>query len=123
MNYPRPLPLALLWVTLFLLSAPIYAGSATWNLNPTSGDWNTAENWTPATVPNGPLDTATFDVSEISDVLLSASVEVNSIVFNPSAGPFKINTTGLNSLDVRARESSTILAPRSSFWFPQVRMA
>lgn len=25
---------------------------------------------------------------------------MNSIVFNPSAGPFKINTTGLNSLDV-----------------------
>jgi hypothetical protein len=22
-----------------------FAGSATWNLNPTSGDWNTATNW------------------------------------------------------------------------------
>ncbi|PYI95728.1 MAG: hypothetical protein DMF00_15655 [Verrucomicrobia bacterium] len=39
----------------FLLSAldAIYANSATWNLQPTSGDWNTAINWTPATVPNG----------------------------------------------------------------------
>ena len=37
-----------------------YAGSATWNLNPTSSDWNTATNWTPATVPNGPTDVATF---------------------------------------------------------------
>jgi hypothetical protein len=27
------------------------AGSATWNLNPTGGDWNTAANWTPATCP------------------------------------------------------------------------
>ncbi len=49
----------------FLLSAAstAFAGSATWNLNPTSGDWNTAANWTPATVPNGPADTATFDIS------------------------------------------------------------
>src|SRR5438552_7700893 len=44
------------------------AGSATWNLNPTSGDWNTASNWTPATVPNGPDDTATFGVSNITFV-------------------------------------------------------
>src|SRR5947208_15938786 len=59
----------------FLLSAAssAFAGSATWNLNPTSGDWNTATNWTPATVPNGPNDTATFDVSNITDVFVSAN--------------------------------------------------
>ena len=34
------------------------AGSATWNLNPTSSDWNAALNWTPNTVPNGPADVA-----------------------------------------------------------------
>jgi hypothetical protein len=28
------------------------AGSATWNLNPTSGDWNIAANWNPMTVPS-----------------------------------------------------------------------
>jgi hypothetical protein len=28
----------------FILAA--YAGSATWNLNPATGDWNTATNWT-----------------------------------------------------------------------------
>jgi len=33
------------------------AGSATWKLNPTSGDWNTAANWSPSTVPNGAADT------------------------------------------------------------------
>ena len=53
----------------FLLSATSsFAGSATWNLNPTSGDWNTATNWTPATVPNGPTDTATFGVSNITGI-------------------------------------------------------
>jgi DNA-binding beta-propeller fold protein YncE len=35
---------------LFLASSVTDAGSATWNLNPTTGDWNTAGNWTPATV-------------------------------------------------------------------------
>jgi hypothetical protein len=30
---------------------PSLAGSATWDQNPTSGDWNAAANWTPQTVP------------------------------------------------------------------------
>jgi len=29
------------------------AGGATWNLNPTTGDWNTAANWTPAALYGG----------------------------------------------------------------------
>ncbi len=45
-----------------------HAGSATWDLNPTSGDWNTAANWTPMTVPNGPADIATFALSELTTV-------------------------------------------------------
>ena len=39
---------------LFVLPTIIYAISAQWNLNPVSGDWNTAENWTPTTIPNAP---------------------------------------------------------------------
>jgi len=41
-----------------------YATDATWNLNPTSSDWNTAANWTPNTVPTG---TATFEVSNTTN--------------------------------------------------------
>ena len=69
----------------------VYADSATWSLTPTSGDFNTAVNWTPVTVPNGPSDTATFASSSVTAVLLSAGVEVNGIVFNPGAGAFTIN--------------------------------
>ena len=70
-----------------------YAGSATWSMNPTSGDWNTASNWTPPTVPNGPTDTATFDVSDTTDVTLSASsTQVAEIVFNSGASGFNITT-------------------------------
>jgi hypothetical protein len=68
----------------------IYADSATWNLNPTSGDWNTAANWMPATVPNGPTDVATFSVSNQTSVSTSADTEVSSIVFEPSASPFTV---------------------------------
>ena len=72
------------------------AGSATWNLNPTSGDWNTAANWTPAVVPNGSADVATFGVSNLTAVSTSADTTVGSIVFNPGASAYTITTsTGL----------------------------
>jgi autotransporter-associated beta strand protein len=69
----------------------VYAGSATWNFNPTNGDWNTANNWTPATVPNGPSDTATFSSSGVTDVSISAGVEVDGIVFDSGAKAFTIS--------------------------------
>lgn len=68
----------------------LYADSATWNLNPISGEWNTAANWTPAVVPNGPSDVATFSVSNQTSVSTSADTEVNNIIFEPGASPFTI---------------------------------
>ncbi len=68
------------------------AGSATWKQNPVSGDWNTAANWSPSTVPNGPSDIATFASSNITNVSLSANTEVNTILFNPGAS-FTIRIT------------------------------
>ncbi|HEY2714577.1 MAG TPA: autotransporter-associated beta strand repeat-containing protein [Chthoniobacterales bacterium] len=79
---------------LTVVSHSIKAGSATWNLNPTSNDWNTAANWTPATVPNGPSDTATFGLSNITGVGISAATEVNTIAFGAGASPF---TIGINA--------------------------
>ena len=70
---------------MFLVPAVAYAGSAQWNLNPTSGDWNTAANWTPMTVPNGPADIATFGLSNTTYVSISANTEVNAITFTPAA--------------------------------------
>jgi autotransporter-associated beta strand protein len=57
-------------------------GSATWKASPATGDWNTANNWTPRTVPNGPSDTATFASSNTTGVSVSLNTEVNGIVFN-----------------------------------------
>jgi hypothetical protein len=74
---------------LFAASNPLLAADATWNLNPISNDWNTATNWTPATVPDGQ---ATFDVSNTTHISISADASVGSIVFNPGASAFTIKT-------------------------------
>ncbi len=82
-----------LLILLSLIAAvSAYAGSATWNLNPTNGDWNTAANWVPNTVPNSPTDTATFDVSNVTDVSLRPATEVEGIIFNAGASAFTIST-------------------------------
>ena len=58
------------------------AGNVIWDLNPISADWNTATNWTPATVPNGLADTATFALSNTTNVSISANTEVSGITFD-----------------------------------------
>jgi autotransporter-associated beta strand protein len=73
-----------------LIAAHSFAGSATWNLNPTSGDWNTAGNWTPATVPNGSADIATFGSSSITSVSVSGPTQVAAINFTAGASAYSI---------------------------------
>ena len=80
---------ALLTTGMLLLAIKTYAGSATWKQTPTSSDWNTANNWTPATVPNGPADIATFTLSSTSPSIRDF-IEVSSVVFNPGASAFSI---------------------------------
>src|SRR5438445_7315261 len=75
---------------------PVYADSATWNANPVDSDWSNPANWTPATVPNGPNDVATFGVSSTTDISITASIEVNSIVFSPGASAFIITPSPAN---------------------------
>jgi autotransporter-associated beta strand protein len=71
-----------------------FAGSATWKRNPRSGDWNTKTNWTPATVPNGSADTATFAPSNTTAISISANTEVNGITFTAAAtNPYTITAS------------------------------
>ena len=70
---------------MFLVPTVTYAISAQWDLDPISGDWNTADNWTPNGVPNGPADTATFGLSNTTDVSISEDTEVNGIMFTSAA--------------------------------------
>jgi autotransporter-associated beta strand protein len=59
-----------------------------------TNDWNTAVNWTPETVPNGPTDIATFDVSNVTDVTVSSGIDdyvfLDSMVFNSGASTYQI---------------------------------
>jgi autotransporter-associated beta strand protein len=69
----------------FLFPTVTYAISAQWDLDPISGDWHTAANWTPNGVPNGPADIATFGLSNTTDVSISEDTEVNGIIFTADA--------------------------------------
>jgi len=82
--------LALVFLPLTTVSAR--AGSATWNANPGTGIWNTAANWTPNTVPNGPKDIATFGVSSTTDASLVDNIEVDSIIFDVGASAYTLQT-------------------------------
>jgi autotransporter-associated beta strand protein len=117
---------------LFLLPAAstVLAESAAWNLDPTSRDWNTAANWTPATVPNGPNDTATFGVSNITAVTVFDTVEVNGIIFDPGASaytishfsygdPLGISGAGItnNSGIIQNFVNSAVVGSNNQIWF------
>jgi hypothetical protein len=111
----RPFPLlikALLLpaVVFALANQSTHAGSATWNLNPTSGDWNTAANWTPATVPDDPSDTATFDVSNITAISQQSVIDVAEIIFNPGASAFTISVPGKLNIDATGITNDSGLA-------------
>src|SRR5713101_9169363 len=94
--------LGLVFLTLLLTLEGARADSATWNLNPTSGDWNTAANWTPATVPNGPTDVATFAASSVNQVTFSAlTTEVAEAIFNSAAtSSFNISVEAAKTLTI-----------------------
>ena len=66
------------------------AQDATWLLKPASGDWNTASNWNPPTVPSG---TATFGASNTTSIVIGAS-SISSILFNAGAPAYTF--TGRN---------------------------
>jgi autotransporter-associated beta strand protein len=87
---------ALLVPAVCLLTSQLsFAGSATWNSNPTSEYWDDDDNWTPSSHPNGPTDVATFDVSSRTFINLEAfphDVEVDSVVFDSGASAYQITT-------------------------------
>ena len=81
-----------------LLTAQIsLASSATWLLSPQDSAWENANNWTPGGPPNGSSDVATFAQSSQTNVGISTSVEVNSIVFTSDSSPFSLSVLGCDT--------------------------
>jgi hypothetical protein len=66
------------------------AGSAMWKQTPINNLWNSANNWTPATVP-GSADTATFAQSGTTGVYASGQ-NASEIVFSVGASAYSITT-------------------------------
>src|SRR5689334_7475634 len=80
----------LVLTALLLLPETTQAGSAKWRPNAGSGDWNSATNWNPATVPNGPADIARFATSGQTAISISANTEISAGQFGPGANAFTI---------------------------------
>ena len=109
----------LLTLSLGALNAA-YADSATWRLSPTSGDWNTAANWMPRTVPNGPADIATFSTSSRSTVSLSnVQIEVASLIFDTAATNYTISVGGHNNFGGELTIGHAAFAPGPHVRFMQ----
>jgi autotransporter-associated beta strand protein len=73
-----------------------HAQDATWNTTPGSADFNTAANWTPATVPTG---TASFGTSSITSLTFStAATALGGFTFNPGASAYTFTVGSSQSL-------------------------
>jgi autotransporter-associated beta strand protein len=80
----------LFWTVMVFLGAA-HSQAQTWSSSPTSGNWYTASNWDPNSIPSAQSSTATFGSSNITDVSLSLGVSIGAIQFNSGASTFTIN--------------------------------
>ena len=92
--------LLFLFIAMSAMAPPARAIIATWNANPANGDWNLASNWSSMAPPNGPADIATFGLSSITSVFLSANTEVDSVIFNAGASAYTITARPMRTLTV-----------------------
>src|SRR5207237_7711481 len=97
-NCMKPFVLLVSALLLLLVCNGVHADDATWDNNPVSGDWNTADNRTPAVVPT---NIATFNASNITDISVSQFLSyIDNLVFNPGASVYSITSLSLTSLDL-----------------------
>ncbi len=68
--------------------------NATWLTSPSTNDWRKDFNWDTGIFPDGLLDTATFGVSNATNVLVSeitgVGTDAASITFAPGASPYTL---------------------------------
>src|SRR6267378_2117933 len=78
-----------------LMPGAVRGQDATWvggiPAGPINSDYNTAANWTPATVPSG---IATFGASANSNISVLGAVDVNSWTFAPGASAYTFTING-----------------------------
>jgi autotransporter-associated beta strand protein len=105
-----------------LAATSAHAQNATWLLTPGSGNFNTATNWTPATVPTG---TASFGPSSITSLTFSAPTMLGGFTFEAGAPAYSFSLpslvattlifTGAGIINNSSNAPSFSLASGSSF--------
>ncbi len=93
------LRIAALLVSTSLGAAIAQAQDASWQTNPSSNIWDTAANWTPATVPSA---TAIFGASTVTALSFSdkATVSINSIQITTPAPTYSFNIQSAAALSI-----------------------
>jgi hypothetical protein len=92
------------------------AQDATWSTNPGSGNFNTATNWTPATLPTG---TAFFGPSSITSLTISSPTTLGGFTFNAGAPAYSFGPTssivfnGAGIVNNSVARPSSLMAPAS----------
>jgi hypothetical protein len=90
--------------TVLVLSAQVsMAGSATWLSSPPDSAWENSNNWTAGGPPNGPSDIATFAQSSQTNVNISTSEEVNSIVFTSGSAAYDFSIGACNGVSCQGQ--------------------
>ena len=90
--------------------SPAHAQDATWLATPGTGDFNTAANWDPATVPTG---TAFFDTSEYHRPVVLGQHHVGGLTFNAGASAYTFTNDPRFPHSTAPASSSTAAAPPS----------
>ena len=109
-----------------LAATSAHAQNATWNTTPSSGDFNTAANWTPATVPTG---TAFFGASNTTSITFQPFIttSIGTMQFNPGAPAYSFSTfpglftsisiTGTGIVDGSSNAPTFIVNNQASLFF------
>src|SRR3984893_6000751 len=79
------------------------AGSAMWLSSPPDSAWENPNNWTAGGPPNGPSDIATFAQSSQTNVNISTSEEVNSIVFTSGSAAYDFSIGACNGVSCQGQ--------------------
>jgi len=98
--------LRLIQLPLLFVVQTAFADSATWNLNPLDGNWNAPANWTPPTIPDEFQDTATFGVSNVTNLTLGPRSRTASQNTAHGGGSYAPNVLNVGEIVFAARASS-----------------
>ena len=114
-----PLAAAVLVAVAALLPGTLRAQDATWLASPSTGDFDTAGNWNPATVPTG---TAFFGTSNTTSLSFSSSTTIGGWTFNAGASNYDftigfVSTLTFNSAGILINGGSATITNNGTLNF------